>query len=150
MPIWWKSELKSQVRGSIASTPQVVSESMILIGDPPFLHAEDYYTGLQERHGSFPLVICNMLRSQPKQDELTLSQVGAFRLSRLKHYEESLEYVKKLIDLDVVKLNFDWHFNLKEMGTEKAVEELWSLLRPHIQQMDMSQGVITYSLCFYL
>ncbi len=39
-------------------------------------------------------------------------------------------------------LNFDWHFNLKQLGADKSIEGLWALLKSAVEQMDMSEGKI--------
>jgi hypothetical protein len=50
--------------------------------------------------------------------------------------------VKKIMPLDVKMIKFDWHHNLKQMGSQKAIETLWTLLRSSVQNVGLSCGQI--------
>ena len=39
-------------------------------------------------------------------------------------------------------LNFDWHHNLKQLGPDKSIEGLWSLLKSILLQIDLNEGKI--------
>eukprot|EP01114_Cavostelium_apophysatum_P021693 TRINITY_DN7639_c0_g1_i1.p1 TRINITY_DN7639_c0_g1~~TRINITY_DN7639_c0_g1_i1.p1 ORF type:complete len:1285 (+),score=251.78 TRINITY_DN7639_c0_g1_i1:18-3872(+) len=123
VPLWWRSELKSQV----------VRESEVAIREKPYDKAELYYTNLLDRFGHNPVVIFNMLRCGPKQDETHLSE----------HFQESLKHVKKFMSLDIKLFNFDWHHNLKQLGADHSIAGLWALLRSSIEDIDLNEGVIT-------
>jgi hypothetical protein len=43
-------------------------------------------------------------------------------------------------------LNFDWHHNLKQLGSDKSIEGLWCLLKSPLEQFDLTQGKISYVL----
>ena len=123
VPIWWRSELKSQV----------VRESEVIIRDKPYEQADSYYNNLMQRYGQLPIVIFNMLRCGPQQEETILAE----------HYQESLRHVRTCLNLDIKMLNFDWHHNLKQLGSDKSIEGLWSLLKSPLEQFDLTQGKIS-------
>lgn len=39
-------------------------------------------------------------------------------------------------------IKFDWHHNLKQMGSQKAIETLWTLLRSSVQAVGLTAGQI--------
>lgn len=126
VPIHWSSQLKSQV----------VRESEVIIRDKPYENSEIYYSSLIDRYGHdhvHPIVIFNMLRCGPKQEEMILSE----------HFQESLKYVKKSLNLDLKLFNFDWHHNIKQLGPDKSIEGLWSLLKSSLAAIDLNHGSIS-------
>jgi hypothetical protein len=84
-----------------------------------------------------------MLRCGPQQEETILAEV-LWKIPNLlfKHYQESLKYVRKSINVDLKMLNFDWHHNLKQLGPNKSIEGLWSLLKTALEQIDLNEGKV--------
>ncbi len=50
------------------------------------------------------------------------------------------------LNIDIKMLNFDWHHNLKQLGSDKSIEGLWCLLKSPLEQFDLSQGRILYKI----
>lgn len=122
VPIWWRSEMKS------------VGESRVVVeAEHPFKGSDKYYARLLRRYGPHPFTICNMLRIGAMHEESTLTEF----------FERSLDEVKKIMPLDVKMIKFDWHHNLKQMGSQKAIETLWTLLRSSVQNVGLSCGQIS-------
>jgi hypothetical protein len=99
VPLWWKSELKSQVQAAPSlwfvqlmkrQQQQVVRESEVIIRDNPYEHSEKYWSSLLDRYGHHPIILFNMLRCGPKQEEMILSEVYLYTSSHLCTYIQSL------------------------------------------------------------
>lgn len=65
VPLWWKTTLKSSVSGP----------GIVIRQDNPFQGCEKYYSRLLERYGPYNYILINMLRCDPNQKEVVLSEV---------------------------------------------------------------------------
>lgn len=66
VPVWWRSELKSQV----------TTESDIVIRENPFESSDLYYLSLIRRFGNVPITLLNTLKIGLQQEETQLSDVS--------------------------------------------------------------------------
>ncbi len=53
----------------------MVRESEVVIKEKPYEKSELYYSSLLDRFGQVPIILFNMLRAGPQQEETTLSEV---------------------------------------------------------------------------
>jgi hypothetical protein len=60
------------------------------------------------------------------------------------HFQESLRFARRetpgALAFELQMLNFDWHANVKALGEEKAVEGLWSKMRPVLEGANITVG----------
>ena len=124
VPVWWQATLKSPV-----SEPgiQVRAEN-------PFEGSEKYYNRLLDRYGQIQITLVNMLRCDPNQKEVHLSEA----------FQESLKYVKGLVNIDLCLIKFDWHHILRQLGPEITAEGFWSTLRSVVKRTGLSSGTVSF------
>ena len=65
VPVWWKTTLKTSVSGP----------GIQIRAENPFQGCEKYYSRLLERYGPNEYILINMLRCDPNQKEVALSEV---------------------------------------------------------------------------
>lgn len=92
-----------------------------------------YFSNLSKRYcdvNAGSVVCCNMLRCDPSRGETVLSDC----------FQECVRYVRKTNNLDVRLINFDWHFNLKQLGPEDSLTGLFTVLGEPIKSIDLTCG----------
>ncbi|KAL0477457.1 SAC9 [Acrasis kona] len=125
VPIHWKSELVSQI-----------ADAAIIISDRPYEAIDVYYKRLADRYQNQPITVLNLLR---------VKSVHADEGNLTHHYRESLRAVKKMFNVKVDMVEFDWHHFLKLHGIEETTEALWDLTDPITNNAGLTTGVLHMS-----
>jgi hypothetical protein len=122
VPIHWKSELVSQI-----------ADAAIIISEKPYEGIDVYYKRLMDRYNNQPMTILNLLR---------VKAVHADEGNLTHHYRESLSVVKKMMNLDINMIGFDWHHHLKIHGLDATTDAMWSLVDPVLRDGGVTSGVL--------
>jgi hypothetical protein len=72
-----------------------------------------------DRYENQPITILNLLR---------VKAVHADEGNLTHHYRESLHVVKKMMNLDINMIGFDWHHHLKLHGLDATTDAMWTLV----------------------
>jgi hypothetical protein len=85
--------------------------------------------------GQFGIVLCSLLRCNPTTPAET-QLAGS--------YQESLKHVQSLVPSASIRMfNFDWHHNLKQLGSDAAISGLWGLIAPFVKSgCGLSRGTV--------
>ncbi|GAM26152.1 hypothetical protein SAMD00019534_093270 [Acytostelium subglobosum LB1] len=126
IPLWWRSRQKNQ-------------STDIQVKDNPFEGSEQYFAGLLQHYQSMyepskmslpNIHLVNLLRADDTQ-EGPLAQL----------YQQGVERVMSLINLNLNLVHFDWAQCLKNQSLAKTVQSLWNTMRELMDTAGFSKGV---------
>lgn len=103
-----------------------------MLGERPFEGSDLYFNSLIKRFNE-PIICCNMLRLDPARGETVLSDC----------FQECVRNFRKC-SAELQLLNFDWHFNLKQLGPEDSLAGLFTKLGEPIRRIDVTCGEVVF------